>query len=155
MAVVDHLHAFASMRRWDSMQPDYAFAAAEVAIEAAHQSRRLGICFQVQVPTPLAAAPPPIRTDNNVGVRSKPIASLRNYRATRVCNDNATGLTRLGCAVVGEIRRLQIVARNIHLHCWTSADHLETATNPVAFLHRNVCARVRRPRNIPGGLVTT
>ena len=48
MDVTDHVQTLASIRRWVSMQPDYMLITMAADVEIAHQTGRLGVCFDIE-----------------------------------------------------------------------------------------------------------
>lgn len=153
MDVTDHVQTLASIRRWVSMQPDYMLITTAADVEIAHQTGRLGICFDIEGANAIGDQLPLIAAYHDLGVRWMLIAYNQNNRAGGGCQDDDTGLTAFGRDVVREMERVGMVVCGSHTGYRTAADLLGMATKPMIFSHSNAHALVPHPRNIPDDLI--
>jgi membrane dipeptidase len=81
------------------------------------------------------------------------IAYNRNNKAGGGCQDDDTGLTATGRAILDEMARVGMVLCCSHTGYRTSLEAMEYSSNPVIFSHSNPRALKDHERNIPDELI--
>ena len=110
---------------------------------------RLAVAFDLEGTEPLDADLDMIDVFYDLGVRTMLMAYNSRNRAGGGCHDDEdTGLTDLGRAIVGEMNRVGMVVDATHCSRSTTFDLFEASTAPVIFSH-SVPIRIKEhPRNI-------
>jgi membrane dipeptidase len=140
----------ATLRRWVSEHPeDYLLAETVDDIEIARQTGRLGVLFDIEGGTALNGEIDAVRRYYDLGVRWMLIAYNRNNALGGGCQDDDSGLTDFGRAVIAEMERVGMVVCCSHTGLRTAMEVMEQSSNPVIFSHSNAAAVHQHKRNIP------
>lgn len=154
MGIEEHVRTLASMRHWLRARPDeYLLIASADDIERAHASGRLAVGFDIEGANAVADQISLVSLYHELGVRWMLLAYNNNNRAGGGCQDEDTGLTAFGRALVAEMERVGMQVCCSHTGHRTVRDVFEIATKPVIFSHSNPSAVHAHPRNIPDDLI--
>jgi membrane dipeptidase len=152
--VEDHLRTLASMRHWLLAQGDqYVLIDGPEDIERARAAGKLAVGFDIEGANAVGDQLSLIQIYHALGVRWMLLAYNRNNRVGGGCQDEDTGLTDFGRAVIAEMERVGMVLCLSHTGHRTVRDALAVATRPVIFSHSNPSAVHAHPRNIPDELI--
>ncbi len=139
----------AVFRRWFAAHGDeFLLVRSPEDVETACASNRLGIVFDVEGGDCLGEDPSRVEALANLGVRWLSLAYNRNNRLGGGCQDDDTGLTPLGAAMVEALEHAGVVVCCSHTGARTAREIFERATRPVIFSHSNPSACWSHPRNI-------
>jgi membrane dipeptidase len=141
-------------RRWITARADeYMLIHTAADAEAARDSGRLGICFDIEGMDALDGDPDKVRTFYDSGVRWMLATYNRSNLAGGGCCGENLGLTAFGRRVVAEMNRVGMVVCGTHCSDRTARDLIDTSADPVIFSHSNARAVWDHPRNIPDDLM--
>lgn len=139
----------ATYRRWiRSHSEDYVLIESIADIEAARTSGRLGICFDIEGGSALNESLSMVELYYDLGVRWMLIAYNRNNALGGGCQDDDTGLTDFGKAVLDEMARVGMVVCCSHTGYRTTMEVMEYSSSPVIFSHSNSFRVWEHTRNI-------
>ncbi len=148
------LNMLASFRSWIERHPeDYLIAASVADIESAKSDGRLAVAFDLEGGEAVEDHIGLVEAFYTLGVRWMLIAYNRNNKLGGGCQDEDTGLTDYGRAVIDEMERVGMVVDCSHTGYRTARDTMEYARKPVNFSHSNALAVTDHPRNIPDDLI--
>jgi membrane dipeptidase len=152
--IEEHLRTLATMRHWLLARPDeYLLIDGPDDIERARAQGKLAVGFDIEGANAIGDQPSLIQTYHALGVRWMLLAYNRNNRAGGGCQDEDTGLTDFGRAVIAEMERVGMVLCLSHTGHRTVREAIEVATRPFIFSHSNPSAVHAHPRNIPDDLI--
>jgi membrane dipeptidase len=131
-------------------QPErYALVATASDVALAKRAGRLGVAFDLEGTEPLNGSVEMVETFYDLGVRAMLMAYNKRNRAGGGCHDDEdTGLTDFGKAVVREMNRVGMLVDATHCSRKTTFDLFELSTSPVIFSHSVPSGVKRHPRNI-------
>jgi membrane dipeptidase len=131
-------------------QPErYALVATASDVTLAKRAGRLGVAFDLEGTEPLNGSVEMVETYYDLGVRAMLMAYNKRNRAGGGCHDDEdTGLTDFGKAVVREMNRVGMLVDATHCSRKTTFDLFEFSTSPVIFSHSVPSGVKRHPRNI-------
>jgi membrane dipeptidase len=153
-AVEEHLRTLASMRHWLLAHgDDYVLIDSVDDIARARQTGRLAVGFDIEGANAVADQLSLVQTYHALGVRWMLLAYNRNNRAGGGCQDDDTGLTDFGRALIAEMERVGMQLCLSHTGHRTAREALAVAQRPVIFSHSNCSAVHAHPRNIPDELI--
>jgi membrane dipeptidase len=148
------LNMLASFRSFIERHSDEYVVAGTVAdIEQAKATGRLAVAFDLEGGEAVHDHIGLVEAFYTLGVRWMLIAYNRNNKLGGGCQDDDTGLTDYGRAVIREMERVGMVADCSHTGYRTARETMEYAVNPVNFSHSNALAVTDHPRNIPDDLI--
>jgi len=146
---VQVLRVIAGFRNWIRQNSDrFLLARSLDDIDAAAQSGRLAITFDLEGSDMLERDPAMVSLYAELGVRQMLLAYNRDNACAGGVHGAGTGLTDLGRAVIGEMNRCGIIADCAHASKRASLDIIEASRKPAVFSHANVKALFDHPRNI-------
>jgi membrane dipeptidase len=155
--VVDPNDAFpvlATFRHWIKAHADnYMLVNTAADIEAAKDSDRLGVMFDIEGGNAVAAHPGLVEIFYRLGVRWMLLAYNRNNKLAGGCMDDDQGLTAYGRQIIDEMERVGMVLCCSHVGHRTAREAMEYSRNPVVFSHSNPSAVYPHVRNIPDDLM--
>jgi membrane dipeptidase len=148
--IEDHVRMLAQFRRWVALHPDrYLIAAGTDDISRARADGRLAICFDIEGARGIGDQISLIGLYYDLGVRWMLMAYNRaNLVGCGCYDDEDTGLTAFGRAVLDEMARVGMVACCSHTGPRTTMDVIEHSRQPVIFSHSNARALKDHARNI-------
>ncbi len=148
------LNMLASFRSWIERHPDEFVVAGSVDdIERAKAEGRLAVAFDLEGGQAVEDHIGLVEAFYALGVRWMLMAYNKNNKLGGGCQDEDTGLTDYGRAVIDEMERVGMVADCSHTGYRTARDVMEYSRNPVNFSHSNALAVTDHPRNIPDDLI--
>jgi membrane dipeptidase len=148
------LNMLASFRSFIERHSDEYVVAGTVAdIEHAKATGRLAVAFDLEGGEAVHDHIGLVEAFYTLGVRWMLIAYNRNNKLGGGCQDDDTGLTDYGRAVIREMERVGMVVDCSHTGYRTARETMEYAVNPVNFSHSNALAVTDHPRNIPDDLI--
>jgi membrane dipeptidase len=144
----------AALRSWIARHPSECLLARNVAdIERAKREGKLAIVFDIEGGRAVEAHPGLVEVFYELGVRWMLIAYNKNDRLGGGCQDEDTGLTPFGRAIIDAMERVGMVLCCSHTGSRTAHEALEYSRKPVIFSHSNPRALHEHPRNIPDDLM--
>jgi membrane dipeptidase len=151
----EHLAMLDSFTTWLRERPaEYLLIHSAADIEAARNSGRLGVFFDVEGMFPLDGGRLDlVETFRSKGVGWMLVAYNRNNQSGGGCADDDCGLTDYGRAVIEEMNRVGMIICCSHTGHRTAMQVLEAAAGPVIFSHSNALALCDHYRNIPDALI--
>jgi membrane dipeptidase len=139
----------AEFRRWlRAHPPDFALIERAADIDSARQEGRLGVCFNLEGGNALFENVHMVSLYYDLGVRWMLFAYNSNNALAGGCQDDDTGLTEFGRAVLAEMERVGMVVCCSHIGHRSAMEILERARKPVIFSHSNPRGLRDHPRNI-------
>ena len=117
-------------------------------IERARAAGRMGICFDIEGGCALNGDLSMVQRYRDLGVRWMLIAYNRNNALGGGCQDEDSGLTDFGRAVVREMERVGMAVCCSHTGERTAMEVMAWARRPVIYSHANPAAVHPHPRNI-------
>jgi membrane dipeptidase len=132
---------------------EYVVAGTVADIEQAKATGRLAVAFDLEGGEAVHDHIGLVEAFYTLGVRWMLIAYNRNNKLGGGCQDDDTGLTDYGRAVIREMERVGMVVDCSHTGYRTARETMEYAVNPVNFSHSNALAVTDHPRNIPDDLI--
>jgi len=148
------LNMIASFRSWIERHSDEFVVAGSVDdIERARAEGRLAVAFDLEGGEAVEDHIGLVEAFYTLGVRWMLMAYNKNNKLGGGCQDDDSGLTDYGRAVIDEMERVGMVADCSHTGYRTARDVMEYSRNPVNFSHSNALAVTDHPRNIPDDLI--
>jgi membrane dipeptidase len=136
-------------RRWLRDHPrEFALIERAADIEQAQREGKLGVCFNLEGGNALFGNVHMVSLYYDLGVRWMLFAYNRNNALAGGCQDDDTGLTDFGRAVLEEMELVGMVVCCSHIGQRSAMEILERARKPVIFSHSNPRALCDHPRNI-------
>jgi len=126
----------------------YILALTVKDIQAARESSRLAIAFDLEGSEPLLGNLNMISFYYDLGVRQMLLAYNKDNRASGGCMEGNIGLTGFGKDVIKEMNRVGMVVDVSHMGYRASMEAFEISTAPVIFSHSNPKALRDHARNI-------
>ncbi len=150
-----HLDVLDSFQRWIAEHGDgYVVVHNSTEIEQARRSGRLAVVFDVEGMALLDDGNLDLISQlRSAGALWMLVAYNRNNRAGGGCLDEDPGLSDHGRAILGEMKRVGMLACCSHTGHRTAMQVMETAGNPVIFSHSNPAVVHEHVRNIPDELI--
>lgn len=143
------LLVLAHFRKWvRSHSDEYLLIETVSDIEAARDTGRLGICFDIEGGSALNDTLSMVELYYELGVRWMLMAYNKTNSLGGGCQDDDPGLTSFGREVLDEMGRVGMVACCSHTGFKTTMDVMEYSSNPVIFSHSNPLGIWEHPRNI-------
>jgi len=143
------LSTLAAYRRWILAHGDRFLLAATLAdVEAARQSQRLAISFDIEGANALGGDVHMVAAYHALGVRQMLFAYNLGNAAAGGCHDKDTGLTPFGIEILAEMNRVGMIVDASHASYSTSMDLIGRSTTPVVFSHSNPASVWQHERNI-------
>lgn len=137
----------ASFRQWIRRHPRQ-YRMVETVADLKANDRRLGIFFDIEGGNALHGQLSLVELYRDLGVRWMLMAYNQNNLLGGGCQDEDTGLTKFGRAVVAEMERVGMTVCCSHTGFRTTMDVMRRATKPVIFSHSNPLAVWTHKRNI-------
>lgn len=109
---------------------------------------KLGIAFDLEGVNSIGEKVELLDTYMQLGVKQLQLVYNKNNTAGGGCQDNDTGLTMYGKALVRRMNDIGIVIDCSHTGYKTTLDIMNTSDHPVIFSHSNPLALCDHPRNI-------
>lgn len=147
----EHVRVVAGFRQWLKRHSDeFRLVGNAADIRAAALEGKLGVFFDIEGTGPLDGGDAGlVELFYDLGVRWMSIAYNRQTKCGYGCYDaEDRGLTDFGRAVLGEMRRVGMVACCSHTGERTTLDVFEAAQAPVILSHSNAKAICDHPRNV-------
>ncbi len=142
-------------RDWLAARPeDYVLVRTADDIVSAKHAGKLAVAFDIEGAITVQDDLSQVQHFYDLGVRWMLIAYNTNNKAGGGCQDQDTGLTRLGEQLCDEMDRVGMVKCLSHTGYRTARDVLARTEVPVIFSHSNPRALRDHPRNIPDDLIT-
>lgn len=147
---MDALLLLAEFRRWvEAHSAEYTLLDHPEDIDRIQSERnKLGICFNLEGGNALLESIHMISLYYRLGVRWMLFAYNKTNELSGGCQDEDTGLTDFGRAVMDEMERIGMVVCCSHIGHRSAMEILERASRPVIFSHSNPRALWEHPRNI-------
>lgn len=143
------VQVLAHFRRWLRQRPDeYVLAGSVADIERAKAAGKLAVMFDIEGGVALDGQIGMVSLYYDLGVRWMLIAYNRNNALGGGCQDDDTGLTDFGRAVVDEMNAVGMVVCCTHTGLRTTMEVMERSRAPVIFSHSNPLGIWRHKRNI-------
>lgn len=150
----DAVKLIAGFRQWLQAHPDdYALVGQAEDIERARRDNKLAVFFNIEGGNPLFEQPSMVQLYYDLGVRWMLFAYNRSNALAGGCQDEDTGLTDLGRAVLQEMERVGMIVCCSHIGHRSAIEILNRATQPVIFSHSNPRAVWEHARNIDDDLM--
>lgn len=127
---------------------DYALAGSVADIELIREQGKLAVLFDIEGGSALNGQLSMVELYYELGVRWMLIAYNKNNALGGGCQDEDTGLTPFGRAVLNEMARVGMVICCSHTGFRTSMQVMEGASSPVIYSHSNPSGVWRHKRNI-------
>jgi len=131
-----------------SHNDEYVLALTVKDIQAARESGRLAIAFDLEGSDPLLGNLNMISFYYDLGVRQILLAYNKDNRASGGCMEGNIGLTDFGKDVTREMNRVGMVVDVSHMGYRASMETFEVSTAPVIFSHSNPKGLREHARNI-------
>lgn len=143
------LPVIAAFRARLNAQPErYLIPKTVSDIEAARDTGRLAVGFDLEGALPLLGTPEMVALYRDLGVRQIHFAYNRNNPVAGGCHDLPQGLTALGKRMVAAVNDAGVLMDCAHTERRSSLDIMGTSRHPVIFSHANPLALVDHGRNI-------
>lgn len=150
----DTIKLIADFRQWLRARPeDYALVGRAEDIERAKRENKLAVFFNIEGGNPLFQQPSMVSLYYDLGVRWMLFAYNRSNALAGGCQDEDSGLSDLGRAVLAEIERVGMIVCCSHIGRRSAMDILESARQPVIFSHSNPRGLWDHARNIDDDLM--
>jgi membrane dipeptidase len=145
----------AAYRAWLRERPsEYVIVEGTTDIEAARETGRLAICFDIEGAHALGTELSLISMFYDLGVRWLLMAYNCGNAVGAGCHDSTdAGLTQFGKAFVKEMDRVGMIKDVAHTGYRTARDVIEASTCPVNISHSNPRALHDHPRCVPDDLM--
>lgn len=145
----DVIKLLADFRWWlDQNSSDYVLVGRAEDIDRARREQKLAVFFNIEGGNPLYGQASMVSLYYDLGVRWMLFAYNRNNALASGCQDEDTGLTDFGRAVLSEMERVGMLVCCSHIGARSAMEILERATRPVIFSHSNPNAVWSHARNI-------
>ena len=143
------LPVIAAFRARLKSQPErYVLPHSVSDIEAARDSGRLAVGFDLEGALPLLGEPEMVALYRDLGVRQIHFAYNRNNAVAGGCHDVSQGLTALGRRMVTAVNDAGVLMDCAHTERLSSLDIMAHSRHPVVFSHANPLGLVDHGRNI-------
>lgn len=126
----------------------YVLASTVSDIEAARDTGRLAVGFDLEGALPLLERPEMVALYRDLGVRQMHFAYNRNNAVAGGCHDVPQGLTALGRRMVAAVNDAGVLMDCAHTERRTTLDIMACSRHPVIFSHANPLALAEHGRNI-------
>ena len=126
----------------------YVLARTVDDIQAAKDSGRLALGFDLEGAVPLLEQPEMVALYRDLGVRQIHFAYNRNNSVAGGCHDVEQGLTALGRRMVAAVNAAGVLMDCSHTERRSSLEIMAASNAPVIFSHANPLALVEHGRNI-------
>ncbi|MBV7394156.1 membrane dipeptidase [Mameliella sediminis] len=125
--------------RWFERYPDLILRGTEARhVREAQETRRTAVFFGFQNPSPIEDDIGLIEIVHQLGVRFMQLTyNNQSLLATGCYEDEDTGLTRMGRAVVAEMNRVGLVIDMSHSAERSTLEAIDHSTRPIAITHAN------------------
>ncbi len=137
----------ASLRKW-ICQHSQQYRLVETRRDLTRADDRLGVFFDIEGGCALNGQLGFVELYRDLGVRWMLIAYNKNNLLGGGCQDEDSGLTKFGRAVVREMERVGMTVCCSHTGYRTTMDIMRMATRPVIFSHSNPLGVWRHKRNV-------
>lgn len=134
--------------RLASAADSYLLPVGVADIEAARDTGRLAVGFDLEGALPLLDQPDLVALFRDLGVRQIHFAYNRNNAVAGGCHDAPQGLTALGRRMVEAVNDAGVLMDCAHTERRSSLDIMAHSKHPVVFSHANPLALVEHGRNI-------
>jgi membrane dipeptidase len=149
-----HVRMLATFRAWIAGHADrFRLIESVDDISRARAAGQLAIGFDIEGANAVDDQLSLVRLYRDLGVRWMLLAYNRNNRAGGGCQDEDTGLTPFGRALLAELAAQGVVACCSHTGYRTAREAIDASPTPVIFSHSNPRALADHPRNIPDDLI--
>ncbi|MDY0747628.1 membrane dipeptidase [Paucibacter sp. R3-3] len=149
-----HLRMLAAFRGWLAARPaQYRLISTVADIHAARAAGQLAVGFDIEGANAIGDQLSLIALYRDLGVRWMLLAYNQNNRAGGGCQDEDSGLTAFGRAMLEEMARVGLVGCCSHTGYWTAREAIDASPTPLIFSHSNPRALHDHPRNIPDELI--
>jgi membrane dipeptidase len=146
---IDAVLLLAEFRHWLRAHPaDFALVERADDIDRSRREGKLGVCFNLEGGGALFGNAAMVSLYYELGVRWMLFAYNQGNALAGGCQDEDSGLTQFGRAVLEEMERLGMVVCCSHISHRSAMEILERARRPVIFSHSNPRAVWDHPRNI-------
>jgi len=143
------LATLAAYRKWILARPDdYQLAGSLSDIDAARQSGRFAVSFDIEGMNALGGDANMVAIYHALGVRQMLFAYNLTNAAAGGCHDDDPGLSDFGAEILGEMNRVGMIVDASHTGFRTSMDLIEQSETPVVFSHSNPTSLWQHQRNI-------
>jgi len=133
---------------------DYVLGLSTADLRAAKATGRLAVCLDVEGVHAFAGDASLVERFYRLGVRWMLLVYNRRNLAGSGCHDDEdTGLTAHGRAILAEMDRVGMITCCSHAGYRTAREILDSSGRPVIFSHSNPRALHDHPRNIPDDLI--
>jgi membrane dipeptidase len=150
----DNIRVLAHFRHFINRHPDrYILINTVEDVFAAKRSGKLGVCFDLEGTRALNDQLSMVELFYGLGVKWMLMAYNLNNSVGGGCQDEDSGLTPFGRAVLDEMARVGMVPCCSHTGWRTAMQVMEHVAGPVIFSHSNCHAVHAHPRNIPDELI--
>jgi len=149
-----HLRMLAAFRAWLAARPaQYRLIRSVADIHAARAAGQLAVGFDIEGANAIGDQLSLIELYRDLGVRWMLLAYNRNNRAGGGCQDDDSGLTDFGRAMLEEMARVGMIGCCSHTGYRTAREAIDASPAPLIFSHSNPRALHEHPRNIPDELI--
>jgi membrane dipeptidase len=152
--IEEDIRVLAHFRHWVKRHPDeYILVDTVDDIIEAKETGKLAVSFDLEGTRALGDQISMIEMFYDLGVRWMLLAYNKTNSAGGGCQDDDTGLTAFGRAVLDEMRRVGMVPCCSHVGWDTAREVLAYVEGPVIFSHSNAYEIFGHHRNIPDDLI--
>ncbi|QRF63364.1 membrane dipeptidase (plasmid) [Variovorax paradoxus] len=149
-----HMRMLATFRAWLAARPaQYRLIRTVADIHAAKDAGQLAVGFDIEGANAIGDQLSLIGLYRELGVCWMLLAYNQNNRAGGGCQDEDTGLTPFGRAMLEEMARVGMIACCSHTGYRTAREAIDASPAPLIFSHSNPRALHDHPRNIPDELI--
>lgn len=149
-----HMRMLATFRAWLAARPaQYRLIRSVSDIHAARAAGQLAVGFNIEGANAIGDQLSLIELYRDLGVCWMLLAYNRNNRAGGGCQDDDTGLTAFGRAMLEEMARVGMIGCCSHTGYRTAREAIDVSPVPLIFSHSNPRALHDHPRNIPDELI--
>lgn len=149
-----HLRMLATFRAWLAARPaQYRLIRSVTDIHAARVAGQLAVGFNIEGANAISDQLSLIALYRDLGVCWMLLAYNQNNRAGGGCQDDDSGLTAFGRAMLEEMARVGMIGCCSHTGYLTAREAIEVSPAPLIFSHSNPRALHDHPRNIPDELI--
>lgn len=149
-----HLRMLATFRAWLAARPtQYRMIQSVADIHAARAAGQLAVGFDIEGANAIGDQLSLIELYRDLGVRWMLLAYNQNNRAGGGCQDEDTGLSAFGRAMLEEMARVGMIGCCSHTGYRTAREAIDASPTSLIFSHSNPRALNEHPRNIPDDLI--